>query len=61
MTNPARHFETEITPVDDLRKIRERLNKEAEGDVRKLAKQSAEDFEALKKKLQLQFKEVKEK
>ena len=51
--------EPEETPVDDVRRIRERLCREAGGDVRKLAQQSAEAFEELKTRLKLRIIEKK--
>jgi len=43
----------EETPVDDVRKVRERLDKEAGGDVRALAAESRRVSEELRAKLGL--------
>ena len=40
----------EPTPVDDVRRVRARLSKEAGGDMRRLAEQSEEFFEQNKHK-----------
>ena len=45
---------SEETPVDDVRRVRERLAREAGGDVRKLAATSNEAFDALRKRLKPQ-------
>lgn len=45
------------TPVDDVRRVRERLDREAGGDVHELARQSREAARQLRERLGL--KEVK--
>jgi hypothetical protein len=43
--------DSEATPVDDVRRVRERLDREAGGNVRKLAQRSNEAYEALRQRL----------
>jgi hypothetical protein len=50
MTKPAHRDQT---PVDDVRRIRQRLSREAHGDVRKLAELSNRAFEKPRGKLKL--------
>ena len=45
----------EETPVDDVRKIRERFDREAGGDIHKLAEQSRRAFEKYRDKLHLKL------
>ena len=42
---------SEETPVDDVRRVRERLSREAGGDVQALVRRSNEAFDALQKRL----------
>jgi len=51
MSDPKSEFET--TPVDDVRRVRERLSREAGGDVRELVKESNRLFEEYREKLGL--------
>ncbi|MGD0139240.1 MAG: hypothetical protein ABSD28_10205 [Tepidisphaeraceae bacterium] len=47
----------EPTPVDDVRRVRERLTREAGGDIAKLAKQANRVAQKLRKKLALKVVE----
>jgi hypothetical protein len=49
----ARIRSAEETPVDDVRRVRERLDREAGGDVRALAQESRRVSDELLKKLGL--------
>ena len=51
--NAALATEREETPVDDVRRVRERLDREAGGDVHRLAEQSRRVTERLRRKLGL--------
>jgi hypothetical protein len=46
--------ESEATPVDDVRRVRERLARETGGNIRKLAQRSDEAYEALRQRLKMQ-------
>jgi hypothetical protein len=45
----------ELTPVDDVRRIRERLSREAGGNIRHLAAQSQAFFEAHQHEINLRL------
>jgi hypothetical protein len=45
----------ELTPVDDVRRIREQLSREAGGDMRKLAELGMRAFEQYREKLGLKL------
>lgn len=45
----------EETAVDDVRRVRERLSREAGGDIDKLAEQSRQAFEQLREELGLKL------
>jgi hypothetical protein len=45
----------EPTPVDDVRLVRERLTREAGGDISKLAEQARRTAERLREKLRFKF------
>lgn len=47
----------EPTPVDDVRRVRERLSREAGGDIAKLAEHANRLTEQLRGKLRLKFVE----
>jgi hypothetical protein len=51
VTNP----DDELTPVDDVRRVRERLSREAGGDVRKLAELGMQAFEEYRERLNLRL------
>ena len=56
MTKPARdEIAREETPVDDVRRIREQLSREAGGDIQKLIEQSQRFFEEYREKLGLKL------
>jgi hypothetical protein len=44
---------SEETPVDDVRRVRERLSREAGGNVREMIRRSNEAFDALQRRLKL--------
>jgi hypothetical protein len=63
MMSHAQIFSLEPTPVDDVRRIRERLSREAGGDMVKYARQSQDFLESHKdelKKLKLRMVPVRE-
>jgi hypothetical protein len=45
----------ELTPVDDVRRVRKRLTREAGSDIAKIARQAHRVAERLRKKLGLKF------
>jgi hypothetical protein len=45
----------QMTAIDDVRRVRERFSREANGDVRKLAEQSRQAFEQFREKLGLKL------
>ena len=47
--------EDESTPVDDVRRVRERLSREAGGDINKLVEESNRFFEMYREKLNLKL------
>lgn len=47
--------ESEPTPVDDVRRVRERLSREAGGDIHKLVEESNRFFEIYREKLGLKL------
>jgi hypothetical protein len=49
----ARKFVHETTPVDDIRQVRDQLNRNFDGDVRRLAKHAREVTEKLRVQLGL--------
>ena len=50
---PVPRTQNQETAVDDVRRVRERLSREAGGDLRKLAEESTHAAEALREKLGL--------
>jgi hypothetical protein len=52
MDNPS-NFRDEETPVDEVRRVRERLHRETGGDIHKLAERSQAAVEKFKDKLRL--------
>ena len=55
MTSENRQPESESTPVDDVRRVRERLSREAGGDIRKLIEESNRVAELYREKLGLKL------
>ena len=55
MTSDNRQREPEPTPVDDVRRVRERLSREAGGDINKLVEESMRYFEMYREKLNLKL------
>ncbi|MEN6627447.1 MAG: hypothetical protein ABFD69_14580 [Candidatus Sumerlaeia bacterium] len=51
----TRHTPSEPTPVDDVRRVRERLDREAQGDIHTLAEQSRAAFEQYRQQLNLKL------
>ena len=49
----ARKMELEPTPVDDIRRVRDRLNRQFDGDVYRLAAHAREVTERLRQQLGL--------
>jgi hypothetical protein len=49
----ARKMEPEPTPVDDIRRVRDRLNRQFDGDVHRLAAHAREVTERLQQQLGL--------
>ena len=50
MTSDNRQPEREPTPVDDVRRVRERFSREAGGDINKLVEESMRYFEMHREK-----------
>ncbi|HVX83390.1 MAG TPA: hypothetical protein VH253_01095 [Phycisphaerae bacterium] len=61
MMGDENNREAEGTPVDDVRKVRDRLAREAHGNVRELAERSNQAYEELRKQLGLHVPEPAEK
>ncbi len=53
--NKNPQIQKELTPVDDVRRVRERLTREAGGDFAKLAEHALRTTERLREKLRLRF------
>ena len=51
----AQPIPSEPTPVDDVRRVRERLDRAADGNVHTLAQQAAEAVEQYRKSLNLKL------
>ncbi|HVS73674.1 MAG TPA: hypothetical protein VHQ47_20800 [Phycisphaerae bacterium] len=56
--NEVRANGREGTPVDDVRRVRDRLAREAHGDVRELAERSKRAYDELRQRLGLRSPEA---
>jgi hypothetical protein len=52
---PPQKIRKDLTPVDDVRRVREELHRECGGDVRKLAARANKTAEQYRRKLGLKF------
>ncbi len=58
--NKAPSIPHEPTPVDDVRRVRERLTQEAGGDIAKLAEQAERATEKLRERLHIKVVDLPE-